>query len=161
MLPRLSGGLYTKLAQYVASMTHALPPQYPAVLAACQDRAPSVNVREVRLVIERELGCRLEDEFISFEPHALAAASLAQVHRARTTTGEDVAIKVQYPHLERQVAADMRTLHLIAGAMDLFFPDHSFRWLLPEFDASCSAELDFRREAAHAGACTPLSFPYT
>ena len=133
-------------------MNHAIPQQYTEVLAACQDRAPSVGFDEVRTMVESELGDgrRLEDAFSSFERHPVAAASLAQVHRAITAEGDVVAVKVQYPRLARQVAADLRTMRVLAFLAERVFTGHSYSWLLPEFEGSMSAELDFRREAANA-----------
>lgn len=75
------GGLYNKLGQYLASMTVALPPEYPRALAACQDRARPVPLSDVRWVVESQLGGSLEVLFASFEPEPVAAASLAQVRR--------------------------------------------------------------------------------
>ena len=145
------GGLYTKLGQFVASLNHALPSAYSEVLAVCQDRAPSVAFDEVRPLIEHELGCALEEAFVAFEPTPIAAASLAQVHRARTASDDTVvAVKVQYPRLESQVEADVRTLRVLVALLGVAFEGHSYGWLLPEFEASIRAELDFRLEAANA-----------
>lgn len=142
------GGLYTKLGQFVASLNHILPPQYPEVLAACQDRAASVSFEEVRPLLEHELGCRVEAAFAHFEPTPIAAASLAQVHRATTADGgEAVAVKVQYPRLARQVEADLTTLRVLVRLMGCVFEGHSYDWLLPEFKTSIHYELDFRLEA--------------
>jgi aarF domain-containing kinase len=157
---RRHGGLYTKLGQFVASLNHILPPQYPEVLAACQDRAPAVSFDEVRPLIESELGCRVEEAFAHFDPTPIAAASLAQVHRARTADeGLTVAVKVQYPALARQVAADLRTVRVLVGLLGYAFEGHSYDWLLPEFEGSIRAELDFRLEAAKA-ARTAAFFAY-
>ena len=147
---QMHGGLYTKFGQFVASMTHILPPQYPAVLSACQDRAPAVSFEEVRNVVERELQQPLERCFAAFDPEPIAAASLAQVHRADTLDGEQVAVKVQYPKLARQVAADLRTMRVLAHLLSCAFEGHSYGWILPEFETSMTAELDFCREAANA-----------
>jgi aarF domain-containing kinase len=154
---RLHGGLYTKFGQFIASASYALPPQYPAVLAACQDRAPSVSFESVRAMLEEELGCAIADVFSEFALEPVAAASLAQVHRARTKDGQVVAVKVQYPQLARQVQADLWTIRLLATLVDLTFEGHSYGWLLSEFESNISAELNFRREAANAGSCLPCT----
>ena len=145
------GGMYTKLGQFVASMRHALPPQYPEVLAACQDKAPAVGLDAVRGVVERELGRALGEVFSEFEPEPIGAASLAQVHRAvSAATGERVAVKVQYPALAAQVEADLRTMRVLAWVVGAAFEGHDYEWLLPEFEGSITAELDFRVEAQNA-----------
>lgn len=144
------GGLYIKLGQYLASLNHVLPPQYPATLAACQDRASAQPFDLVRPVIEEELGCRIEDVFGDFSPAPIAAASLAQVHEATTLDGQRVACKVQYPQLRAQVAADLLTLRLLTWLVGLAFPHHEYGWLVPEFEVTISEELSFRREEANA-----------
>jgi aarF domain-containing kinase len=146
----LHGGLYVKLGQFVASMNHILPAQYPATLAACQDRARPVDYETVRFAVERELGRPLDEVFSSFDAEPIAAASLAQVHRATTADGRCVACKVQYPQLQTQVDADMRTMRVLAACVGRLFPGHEYGWLIPEFEQSTRAELDFRREAANA-----------
>ena len=100
---RAHGGLYTKLGQFAASLKNILPPQYPKVLAACQDQAPALAFDQIRPFIEEELKCTINEAFSSFDPTALAAASLAQVHRASLLDGSQVAVKVQYPQLAAQV----------------------------------------------------------
>jgi aarF domain-containing kinase len=102
----------------------------------------------------------VEEAFAHFEPTPIAAASLAQVHRARTADeGLTVAVKVQYPALARQVAADLRTVRVLVALLGYAFEGHSYDWLLPEFEGSIRAELDFRLEAANA-ARTAAFFAY-
>lgn len=146
----LHGGLYIKLGQFVASMNHVLPSEYPTTLAACQDRANAVPFDDIRAVVERELGRPLDEAFLEFEASPIAAASLAQVHRAVAADGRAVACKVQYPKLPTQVAADMRTMRVLATLLSRAFPEHEYTWLLPEFEQSISEELDFRHEARNA-----------
>eukprot|EP00966_Prymnesium_polylepis_P088648 2051481-Prymnesium_polylepis.1 len=177
---QLHGGLYTKLGQFVASMTHILPEQYTTVLAACQDRANAVPFETARGAIETELGKPLEKLFASFEPTPIAAASLAQVHRAVTHDGERVAVKVQYPALALQMGADQRTLRALSWVVERAFPGCGYEWLLPEFEESMQQagrvaaraasdvqqphapvqqELDFTSEATNATRATRLLAP--
>lgn len=146
---RLHGGLFNKLGQFVSTMNHVLPPQYTTVLAACQDRAEAVGIEAVRGVVETELGATLETLFESFDAEPIAAASLAQVHRAVAAGMGEVAVKVQNPHLRQQVDADLRTLRVLAWLVECAFPGYTYSWLLPEFERSMREELDFKHEAAN------------
>lgn len=143
------GGLYTKFGQHIASMNHILPPQFIETLSALQDQNPSVSVQEVERTILRELGATIPEIFSEFDEKAIAAASLAQVHRAVTKTGKEVAVKLQYPGLESQVARDLRTMRLLATAMGYVFPDYEYTWLFPEFEATVTLELDFVQEGTN------------
>jgi aarF domain-containing kinase len=143
------GGVYTKFGQHVASMNHIMPKPYTERLKVLQDRNPSVSLEEVRRAIRTELGADISELFKEFDEKAIAAASLAQVHRAVKMTGEEVAVKLQYPGLEQQVTRDMMTMRLLATAMGIVFPDYEYTWLFPEFEESIGLELDFIQEATN------------
>lgn len=143
------GGLYTKLGQFVASCTHILPEQYTSTLAVCQDRASPLPFAIAQAAVESELGVPLQEAFESFDPVPLAAASLAQVHRAVAKGGEAVVVKVQYPQLAAQMQADQSTLSLLSWVVERLFPGCGYEWLLPEFEESLKQELDFKQEVTH------------
>ena len=82
-------------------------------LAALRDAAPTVTFKDMRKVIEEELGERLSDVFEEFDQEPIAAASIGQVYRARCSTAGEVAVKVQYPGVAAAVRADMQNLGLI------------------------------------------------
>jgi len=155
-LCRAHGGLYNKLGQYLASMTSALPPQYTSTLSACQDRAAPVPLVEVRETVETQLGAPLASLFAEFDDAPVAAASLAQVHRAVLLDGRSVAVKVQYPRVAGQVASDLGSMRLLSALAEAAFPGAGYGWIIGEFEASTREELDFRNEAANAAACAAL-----
>ena len=81
--------------------------------------------------------------FVSFDREPIAAASLAQVHRAVTAAGDEVAVKVQRPGLRRQFDVDLATMRFITNAVKLAFPAFDFSFLVPEFRHRLARELDF------------------
>jgi ubiquinone biosynthesis protein len=138
-------GPFAKVAQFATVRVDALSPEARQGLAELRDRVPPLPFAWIREVIESELGAPLAASFAAFEPRPMGAASIAQVHRARLPDGTPVAVKVQYPWLERSLPADLALLHL------------GWRWfqgggagteaLFREFATGLREELDFRREA--------------
>ena len=97
-----------------------------------QDHAPTVPFAVIRRVIEEDLGRPLEQLFASFEERPLAAASLAQVHRAVTVGGERVAVKVQFPQLRHEFEGDMFVHEVVLHAAELMFRGFRFVWMHDE-----------------------------
>src|SRR5215472_2672326 len=93
-------GLMIKLAQVIGTRSDVFPPEYVKVLSQCHDAVPARAWDEIAPVLASELGRKAEDVFASFERTPVAAASLAQVHRATLKTGEPVAVKIQYPDID-------------------------------------------------------------
>lgn len=90
-----NGGPYIKLGQMFGQLEALVPPEYIKTFEPMCMRAPTTPFADVKLIIEEECGCKMEDLFLSFEETPIASASLGQVHKARLkTTGEIVAVKV-------------------------------------------------------------------
>jgi predicted unusual protein kinase regulating ubiquinone biosynthesis (AarF/ABC1/UbiB family) len=106
-------GLFVKAAQYLGARSDLLPEPYIAALSRLHDRVPPRRYADMRLVLRDALGAEPERVFAAFERRPVAAASLAQVHRARLRDGRAVAVKVQYPDIERLVELDMRNFSLL------------------------------------------------
>ncbi|HUE77431.1 MAG TPA: AarF/ABC1/UbiB kinase family protein [Longimicrobiales bacterium] len=144
------GPTFIKLGQLLSTRVDLLPPEYLQALARLQDRVDPFPFEEVERIVSDELGVRLSKAFASFDREALAAASLAQVHRAVLRDGRAVAVKVQRPGIRRQVREDLEAL----GELATFLDDHSdtaHRYRLAEaleqFRRSLLRELDYRNEA--------------
>lgn len=164
-----NGGLYTKAGQFISTAS-GMPVPFQQQLSKLQDSARPLDWEDVRDVVVAELGAgamanlvpgdvpgdttvipgdvapRHSKSFASFDREPVAAASLAQVHRAVTSAGEEVAVKVQRPGLRRQFDVDLATMRFITGAVLIAFPNFDFSFLVPEFRDRLARELDFTWE---------------
>ena len=143
------GPTFVKLGQLLSTRTDLLPAPYLDALARLQDQVEPVPFPDIARVIEAELGGPIEQLFSVIDPVPLAAASLAQVHRAELATGEVVAVKVQRPGIRPGILADLEAFDEVARWIDAtdLGRRYAFRDLLGEFRRSLLGELDFRREA--------------
>jgi predicted unusual protein kinase regulating ubiquinone biosynthesis (AarF/ABC1/UbiB family) len=103
----------------------------------------------LRRVLERELDAPVRELFASFEENPFAMASLGQVHRARTHSGDDVAVKVQYPDVADAIEADLRNIGLVSPILGRLAPGADARALVAEVRERISDELDYELEAQH------------
>ena len=123
------------------------PAAFVEPLQGLHDRVPSRPFRKLRKHVERELGRSIEDAFESVSEEAIAAASLAQVHRARTAAGDDVVIKVQYPEARKLFPTDLGSLRRATRVLRFFNRKLDLRVLADELAEFVCLELDFGREA--------------
>ncbi|MBM3528426.1 MAG: AarF/ABC1/UbiB kinase family protein [Alphaproteobacteria bacterium] len=144
-------GPIMKAAQLLATIPEALPAEYTAELAKLQSQAPPMGWAFVKRRMQAELGANWLDKFASFERHPAAAASLGQVHRARSHEGDDLACKLQYPDMQSAVEADLRQLGILFAIRRRFDPAIDTSEILKEIGARMREELDYRREARHVG----------
>src|SRR2546429_4828270 len=106
-------GPIMKVAQLLATIPDALPPEYATELMKLQSEAPPMGWAFVRRRMAAELGPQWQSKFVSFSHQAAHAASLGQVHRARAHSGEELACKLQYPDMQSAVVADFSHLDLV------------------------------------------------
>ena len=142
-------GPIMKVAQLMATVPDALPPEYAAELTKLQSQAPPMGWAFVKRRMIAELGPDWPAKFASFEHHPAAAASLGQVHRARAHDGSDLACKLQYADMQSAVEADLRQLGLIFAIHRRMDPAIDTTEIAKEIGARIREELDYRREAKH------------
>ena len=139
-------GAAMKVGQMLSLHEGLLPPEASAILSQLQKAAPSVSFE----VMERELRRELVDFdglFESFEPEAFAAASIGQVHRGVLKDGREVAVKIQYPHADRMVEADLKNLKTLLGNLVSLVVDIDFEPIWEEVKERLFEELDYLNEA--------------
>jgi ubiquinone biosynthesis protein len=112
------GLTYLKLGQYLATRHDLVPPDVCAELEKVFESVPPLPWTEIRRVLEQELGPNLKEAFPVLETIPVAAASIAQVHKAMTKDGAWVAVKVQRPGIGSQFASDIRNLRRLALFVD-------------------------------------------
>ena len=144
------GPTYIKLAQIISSGEGLFPEELVAETKKCRDQVPPVAWDDVRRVVEEDLGHPITELFTQFDRTPLAAASIAQVHRATLRTGEDVVVKVQRPTVAQLVRQDLRVMAWLAPKMVGRIPVAALAnppALVELFAETIAEELDFRLEA--------------
>ena len=147
-LGRLKGPLM-KVAQLMATIPDLLPPEYAAELQKLQSEAPPMGWAFVKRRMMAELGAGWESKFESFEHHPAAAASLGQVHRARSLDGDALACKLQYPDMQSAVEADLQQLQWLLAIRRRLDSAIDTTEIGKEIGARVREELDYQREAKH------------
>ena len=143
-------GLIIKAVQFLGSRADIMREEYVETLSLLHDHVPPRPWSEMRPLIERELGGRVEDLYTEFDPQPIAAASLAQVYRARLEDGTDVAVKVQYPGIQRIVEWDLETIRWLSEVWARIETVLDFRPIADEMERNAPDEIDFVHEGRAA-----------
>ncbi len=144
------GPSFIKLGQLMSTRADVFPPEYIEELKKLQDRVPPIDFEEIRGVIESELKRPLAVVFAVFEPVALAAASVAQVHLAGLKTGEKVAVKVIRPGIDKKIREDIGLMYYFAEKIEQSSEIGRIVGavnLVKEFERNIFRELDMFTEA--------------
>lgn len=144
------GPTFTKLGQIMAIREDLLPEVITEELDSLMDHLPPIPFPQVKAIIERELEDPVESLFRSIDPEPLAAASIAQVHRATTHDGDDVVVKVIKPGIRDVVTSDLKLLEFFGVFLQWLLPRYQPTQIIEEFGAYTKREIDFDYEADHA-----------
>jgi len=144
-------GLPLKLGQMASYIDGLAPPGYEEkfkeVLKGLQQKAPPLSRDAAVKVITAELGQRPEEIFEVWEDDPFAAASIGQVHRATTRGGDRVAVKVQYPGIDKAIESDLSSLSMLEGMIAPVGRRYHTKEGLEEIKSVFRAELDYTHEA--------------
>jgi ubiquinone biosynthesis protein len=143
------GVLWIKLGQLLSMRSDIFPPELCSALSRLQEQAEGFSPRIAREIIEKELGVPLETYFDKFEEKPCAAASIAQVHRARLRNEKTwVAIKIRRPEIDRIFSRDMSVIRRLFRFLNRFSIMPYMRWgdMLWELEQVFAEELDYRYE---------------
>jgi len=142
------GPVYIKLGQWLSSRADILPQPYLEELAKLQDSVPAAPFDQVKPIIEKDLG-PIDEKFDKIDPNPIAGASLGQVYLG-SISGQQVAIKVKRPGIEKVVAKDIKVLKRILP-LGLRFVDQNLRYsakaMLSQFIESIHEEMDYTIES--------------
>lgn len=147
------GPAYIKLGQTLATRPDLVGRPIAEGLTTLQDRLPAFAFKKAKAIIEEQLGHPLEDIFGAFEEKAIAAASIAQVHKAELKDGQKVAVKVLRPDIEKSFTRDLALFEWLAGLAEQNSAEARRLRLLQVCDKireTVSREMDLRLEAAAA-----------
>ncbi|MEZ4947792.1 MAG: AarF/ABC1/UbiB kinase family protein [Saprospiraceae bacterium] len=146
------GTTFIKFAQIASNRPDLLPEELIEELEKFQQNVRPVPVSEIKSLLHTAYGQPVEKVFARFDDVPLAAASIAQVHRARLHTGEEVVLKIQRPGIEETIEADIAILKHLATILEKYFPAlDSFQpqELVKVFEKSILKELKFSIEAGN------------
>ena len=144
------GPTFIKLGQILSSRPDILPKDFIDELTLLQDSAAPMPVEMIFQLIEQGLGKPAHQLFASIEASPLASASIAQVHRARLVSGEEVVVKVQRPFIEEQIKSDTDLLSYLARFLEGVIEEtgiYTPTGIVAEFRSAMLLELDFENEA--------------
>ncbi len=140
-------GTALKIAQSLSMDDGMLPEEFAEVMSESQYSVPPINKALARSIIKKELGNYPENLFAEFNPEAIAAASIGQVHEARLKNGQKVAIKIQYPNVKNTIHSDMTMAKTLIrrmvngnGKLDEYFD---------EIEETLMEETDYLQEAEY------------
>ncbi|NOT10725.1 MAG: ubiquinone biosynthesis protein UbiB [Methylococcaceae bacterium] len=147
------GPTFIKLGQILATRVDLFSPQYITEFEKLQDQALPLPFEDLLPQVEEDMGGKLEEFFLDVDRQPLAAASIAQVHKAMLLNGKPVILKIRRPGLRKTIEADLRLLHRFVEIIESEVPDirrfHP-REILRQFTQSLRRELDLAGECRNA-----------
>jgi ubiquinone biosynthesis protein len=149
------GPVYVKLGQLLSTRPDLLPPDYITALSDLQSNVPPIEWFEIETVLQQQIQGDLSEVFSEIDRRPIAAGSIAQTHRAvLKSNGQQVALKVQRPGIDRLVTRDIELIKQVAELLSGtdFGKRYDLVSLAAEFSTALQAELDFTQEARYTEA---------
>jgi len=144
------GPTFIKLGQIMALREDLLPSPITSELSSLLDRLPQVPFRQVKYILERDLGRPLHELFRRVRKEPLGSASIAQAHLAETRSGDKVVFKVIKPGIREVITSDLKLLEAVGALLQWVLPRYQPQQIIEEFADYTEKELDYRYEADNA-----------
>ncbi|KAI0092979.1 ABC1-domain-containing protein [Irpex rosettiformis] len=145
-----NGGVFIKLGQHMAALV-VLPQEWRDTMRPLQDRCDPSSLEDIEQMFLEDEGKSLSDMFEEFDPEPIGVASLAQVHVGKLkSTSQQVAVKLQHPHIQEFCDIDMDMVEFSLGWIKHWFPEFELTWLGGEMRENLPKEIDFAHEARNA-----------
>ncbi len=147
------GPSFIKLAQLLSSRPDLITDAYADEFKKLQDKVPPFDAEEAKRIIEEEIKMPIRDIFLEFDDKPIAAASIAQVHRAILVDGSEVVAKIQRPEIQNIIETDVHLFRTIAKLMIRYIPEANFfnpSGIVDEFARTVRKETDFIEEGRSA-----------
>jgi len=147
------GPTFVKLGQILATRPDLFGPEWISEFEKLQSQAPQLDFEDLRPQIEEDLGAPIEEIFQEIETKPLAAASMAQVHRATLKDGTKVIVKIQRPGIRAKIESDMRLLTYLTSLAETHVPElatYHPKKVVQQFVKSLQNELNFTTEGQNA-----------
>ncbi|MGB9199878.1 ABC1 kinase family protein [Methanobacterium sp.] len=144
------GPTFIKLGQTLSTRPDLVGRKIANEFAKLQDDNPPIEFDIIRSVVEQELGSPIDKIFSSFDAEPLGSASIGQVHSAVLNSGENVAVKIQKPGVEKFIKSDIAIMQFLAKRIDNYVPQfkiYNVPGIVEEFKRSILKEIDYENEA--------------
>jgi predicted unusual protein kinase regulating ubiquinone biosynthesis (AarF/ABC1/UbiB family) len=146
---RLKGGTI-KVGQFISARADIMPKEIVAIMSQLQDRVTAAPFATIEKTLRDQYGGSVDEIFANFEHQAVAAASFGQVHRATTTAGQKVVVKILHRDIERSLRVDLAIFRIAVFFFGRLFPKLQVGRVYDEIADVTLAELDYTREADSA-----------
>ena len=144
------GPTFIKLGQTLSTRPDSVGRKIANEFAKLQDDNPPIEFDIIRSVVEQELGSPIDKIFSSFDAEPLGSASIGQVHSAVLNSGENVAVKIQKPGVEKFIKSDIAIMQFLAKRIDNYVPQfkiYNVPGIVEEFKRSILKEIDYENES--------------
>lgn len=158
-LCRRNGASWVKAGQFLSVRPDVLPIEYIKSLQALQNDGAPVGFEALKKSLVHAYGSEWQSHFAAFDLVPVATASIAQVHRARLVTGEDVAVKIRLPQVVERFDQDSRIFRLLARLFAPFVRELDISQIAEQLLDMTQVELDFRNEAENMQRFARLPHP--